>query len=77
MKMKSGWKIVALSCALVIVASSVAMYSSADVENGISDSEEEVIHASHTNESDDDTNKTDQSKTNQTTIPLEKPPFVD
>jgi len=32
MKKKSIWNIVALSCALVMVASSVAMYSSTDVE---------------------------------------------
>jgi len=39
MKKKSFWKILALSCALLMVTSSVAIYSSADVEKGISESD--------------------------------------
>lgn len=35
MKKKSVWKVLALSCALMMVASSVAMFTAADMEEGI------------------------------------------
>lgn len=77
MKKKSVWKILALSGALVMAVSCTVMYSSMKGEGGVSGDSERVTHATYATVTNEDTNETSQSKTNQTTIPLEKPPFID
>jgi len=71
-------RLFALLVALGIFAGGVAMYNLMRGENEVSgESDGESIHTPFTDGNTSVANETNQTEANRTTIPLEKPPFID